>query len=87
MSVASEVRKPGRPAGPAAASRPAAAKRRKRGLEGGLADFGSHGEGNLARVLSQPLADYYLVLVSSALLVGLGVLMVLSASSVWSSPL
>lgn len=85
MSVASEVRKPGRPAGPAAASRPAAAKRRKRGLEGGLADFGSHGEGNLARVLSQPLADYYLVLVSSALLVGLGVLMVLSASSVWSS--
>lgn len=36
-------------------------------------------------LLSRPLADYYLVMVSTGLLVGLGCLMVLSASSVWSA--
>lgn len=35
-------------------------------------------------LLAQPLADYYLVLVSTALLVALGALMVLSASSVYA---
>ena len=60
---------------------------RRRGgvLDGGLSRLGTDGEGNLARALSHPLSDYYLVLASSTLLVGLGVLMVLSSSSVWSS--
>ena len=57
---------------------------RRRGgvLDGGLSRLGTDGEGNLARALSHPLSDYYLVLASSTLLVGLGVLMVLSSSSV-----
>ena len=54
-------------------------------LETGLARFGTGGDSGLARALSHPLADYYLVLATTTLLVGLGVLMVLSASSVWSS--
>ncbi len=61
-------------------------RQRKTGpLSGGLAKVGSRGEGRLARALAHPLSDYYLVLAATALLVGLGVLMVLSASSVWSS--
>ncbi len=60
-------------------------RRRPRLLEGGLARLGTRGNGGLARLLAHPLSDYYLVLASATLLVGLGVLMVLSASSVWSS--
>ncbi|MGI5952574.1 MAG: FtsW/RodA/SpoVE family cell cycle protein, partial [Brooklawnia sp.] len=59
--------------------------RRQRPLEGGLARLGTRNDSALARVLAHPLSDYYLVMASAALLVGLGVLMVLSASSVWSS--
>lgn len=59
--------------------------RKRRPLEGGLARLGSRGDSAISRALAHPLSDYYLVLVSAALLVGLGVLMVLSASSVWSS--
>ncbi|WP_341729947.1 putative peptidoglycan glycosyltransferase FtsW [Brooklawnia sp.] len=86
MSALSDLRRPAgakKPSPPAQGS--AAKKRHNRGLKGGMAELGTRGEGNLARVLSRPLADYYLILVSSALLVGLGVLMVLSASSVFSS--
>ena len=38
--------------------------RRRRGglLDGGLSRLGTDGEGNLARALSHPLSDYYLVL-------------------------
>lgn len=60
-------------------------RRRDNLLETGLARFGTGGDSGLARALSHPLADYYLVLATTTLLVGLGVLMVLSASSVWSS--
>ena len=37
---------------------------RRRGgvLDGGLSRLGTDGEGNLARALSHPLSDYYLVL-------------------------
>lgn len=59
--------------------------RRKPLLADGLGSLGTRGDSPLSRVLAHPLADYHLVLVSAALLVGLGVLMVLSASSVWSS--
>lgn len=54
-------------------------------LDGGLAKVGTKGEGTFTRLLAHPLSDYYLVMGATALLVGLGVLMVLSASSVWSS--
>ena len=40
--------------------------------------------GVFAEALARPLADYYLVLVSTALLLGIGVLMVLSSSSLYS---
>ncbi len=40
--------------------------------------------GVLARTLSQPLTSYYLVLVAASLLIGLGLMMVLSASSVFA---
>lgn len=66
-------------------SRRASGRRRKSLLDGGLGRLGTRGEGGLSRILSHPLSDYYLVLACSALLIGLGVLMVLSASSVWSS--
>lgn len=62
-----------------------AGRRRSFPLEGGLGAIGGRGEGPIARTLAHPLADYYLMLVATALLVGVGVLMVLSASSVWSS--
>lgn len=54
-------------------------------LDTGLARFGSAGESPVTRVLAHPLADYYLLLAATALLVGVGVLMVLSSSSVWSA--
>lgn len=38
----------------------------------------------VSRVLAMPMASYYLVLAATALLIGLGVLMVLSASSVYA---
>ena len=60
-------------------------RRRTLPLSGGLTAIGARGTGPVARTLSHPLADYYLMLVATALLVGVGVLMVLSASSVWSS--
>lgn len=41
-------------------------------------------DGVLAQALSQPLTSYYLLLVSSALLLGMGIMMVLSASSVYA---
>ncbi|WIY81646.1 putative peptidoglycan glycosyltransferase FtsW [Propionimicrobium sp. PCR01-08-3] len=75
MSTVSDLRRP----------RPATKRRRSRGLGAGLGQLGTRGNSNIARALSHPLADYYLVLVSASLLVGLGVLMVLSASSPWSS--
>ena len=62
-----------------------AGRRRSFPLEGGLGALGSRGEGPIARTLAHPLADYYLMLAATALLVSVGVLMVLSASSVWSS--
>jgi len=65
--------------------RPRRTSRRRSLLDTGLSRFGAGGEGTIARALSHPLSDYYLVLVSTALLAGLGVLMVLSASSVWSA--
>lgn len=40
--------------------------------------------GVIAKALSQPLTSYYLVLVSASLLIGLGLMMVLSASSVYA---
>lgn len=86
MSATSDLRPAGGAKGRAAKTADhQTKKRRNHGLKDGLAELGAHGEGNLARLLSHPLADYYLVLVSAALLVGLGVLMVLSASSVFSS--
>lgn len=54
-------------------------------LDGGLSRLGTRGESGLSRMLAHPLSDYYLVLASASLLIGLGVLMVLSSSSVWSS--
>lgn len=61
-------------------------RRRRAGLfDGGLSQFGTRGDSGLVRLLGHPLSDYYLVLASASLLVGLGVLMVLSSSSVWSS--
>lgn len=41
-------------------------------------------DGVLATVLNQPLTSYYLVLVSASLLIGLGLMMVLSSSSVYA---
>ena len=43
--------------------------------------------GVLAEALARPLADYYLVLVPMVLLLGIGVLMVLSSSSLYSESL
>ncbi len=43
--------------------------------------------GVLAEALARPLADYYLVLVPTILLLGIGVLMVLSSSSLYSESL
>ena len=43
--------------------------------------------GVLAEALARPLADYYLVLVPTVLLLGIGVLMVLSSSSLYSESL
>ncbi|PID97936.1 MAG: cell division protein FtsW, partial [Actinomycetales bacterium] len=45
-----------------------------------FSDQNSHGEPE-DNLLNRPLADYYLVLISAVLLLGLGVMMVLSASS------
>ena len=36
------------------------------------------------QALNRPLADYYLLLVSAALLIGIGIMMVLSSSSVYA---
>ena len=52
-------------------------RRRTLPLSGGLTAIGARGTGPVARTLSHPLADYYLMLVATALLVGVGVLMML----------
>lgn len=62
-----------------------AAKHPKPGLRQGLSTLGTGGDSSISSMLSRPLADYYLILVSATLLSGLGVLMVLSSSSVWSA--
>ncbi len=82
MSATSDLRPAGEAKGRAAKTADhQTKKRRNHGLKDGLAELGAHGEGNLARLLSHPLADYYLVLVSAALLVGLGSW----SSYVWAS--
>lgn len=50
-----------------------------------LSRVGANREDRVGRILANPLADYYLILLATAILVGLGVIMVGSASSVWSA--